>query len=164
MKPVIPWEHVVARGPSLATKGFQIGAFSQFGLPLHLLLLSLLIVMLGYLRAQEIPQKKGKWWPWCSMTLIWDKQVLCCRWRLWEEREKAICTSVRNCHCQSGDVNPKSWINHTLLAAFPWSLKHTWVWFGFLTFLRAAPQDHCGAEPGTGRNESCMQCMYFHTY
>lgn len=49
-----------AYGPSLATQGSQVGAFSQFGLHLHLFLLSLLIMMLGYLEAQEIPQKKGK--------------------------------------------------------------------------------------------------------
>lgn len=60
MKPVIPWEHVVTCGPSLAAQGSQIGAFSQFGLHLHLFLLSLLIMMLGYLRTEEIPQKKGK--------------------------------------------------------------------------------------------------------
>lgn len=39
---------------------------------------------------------------------------------------------------------------------------HTWVWFGF-TFLQTTLQDHCGAEPGTGRNDSWMQCVYFHT-
>lgn len=133
--------HVVARGPSLATKGFQMGNFSQFGLHLHLFLLSLLIMMLGYLRAQEIRQKKGKWWPWCSVSLIWDEPILCCRWCcLWEEWEKAVCTSLRNCHCKSGGVNPNSCINRTLAAVFPWSLKHSaWVWF--VTFLQTAPQD-----------------------
>lgn len=142
MKPIIPWERVVARGPSLATKGIQIGAFSQFGLHLLLLLLSLLTMMLGYLRAQEIPQKEGKWRPWCSMTLIWDKQILCCRWCcLWEERDKAVCTSLRNCHCKSGDVNPKSWINHTLPAVFHWNLKHTHGFgLGLLLFYRLLPR------------------------
>lgn len=60
MELVILWECVVTRGPSLATKGFQIGTFPQFGLHLQLFLLSLLIMMLAYLRGQEIPQKKGK--------------------------------------------------------------------------------------------------------
>lgn len=60
MTPVILWEPVVTHGPSLAAKGFHIGTFSQFGLHLCLLLLSLLVMILGYLRAQEIPQKMGK--------------------------------------------------------------------------------------------------------
>lgn len=165
MTPVILWELVVTHGPSLATKGFQIGTFSQSGLHLCLLLLSLLIMMLGYLRAQEIPQKKGKWWRWCSMSLIWDEQVWCCRWCcLWEEREKAV---FRKYHCESGDVNPKSWTNFQLHSPGVYKTHMGLVWVCYFSAENTSwgvPQDHCGAEPATGKSESCMQCVYFHTY
>lgn len=153
------WSLVV---PSVATKGFQIGTFI---LPFWAPFAPLPAVTVYYdVGLPESPRNSSKEGQMMSLVfhefdLGWAGFVLRVMLSLGRERKSCL-NLLRNCHCESGDVNPKSWINHTLPAAFPWSLKHTHL----LLFCKLLPRIAVVQNLALGgTNLVCSVCISTHS-